>query len=263
MKNLNFTTNQSIENINNRTFIQKVNDVATTVRLTEFNETGKYYYEFYIDKLQSNIAMYMALGLAPIDLNGWLGQNNSLGFWSNGACMTSGSFLIAENSAMFSKSKFKQGDIISFLLNLDDYKLTIKINNQLTVNVFENININILKANKAIIPALGLKLSNDQVTINLGTEPFKYDIPDGYSPYITIMKYLINYNKLIYSIRENYYSSATKNYVPMNIDNNSNISQVIDSEGFYLSDINKEITKDDETFKPVDKFEDYTLIMKK
>lgn len=253
-----FTPNPNIE-VNKNTFKCINGGGHSTIRLKEYNDSGKLYYEFYIDEVGNNDAMYCSTGLSNNNMAGWLGQSNSLGYWFDGtvSCVTT---IVPQNSNTAHNIKLFKGDTISYLLDLDNYKLTIRRNNTFLCIELEDLDISVLKSDKMVSPTIVLYNQGDQVTINFGTTPFKYKIPEGYIPYIISNRFLINQNESIYTIDKAYYNTSTKKYNPMNVDITASLENIIKTDGFSLYDINLETTKGDETFKPIDKFENYKLI---
>ena len=67
---------------------------------------------------------------------------------------------------------------------------------------------------------------------------------------------LIKSNNRYYSIHEEFYDSSTKSYIPLDNLTTENFTE----KAFSLSELTTEITIGDETFRPIDKFDQFQLI---
>lgn len=68
---------------------------------------------------------------------------------------------------------------------------------------------------------------------------------------------LIKYNGNIYSIKKEYYNSTTKMYTPITDLNNTNFRETY---GFNVCELFNENVIDGEIFKPIDKFDNFTIL---
>ena len=70
---------------------------------------------------------------------------------------------------------------------------------------------------------------------------------------------LIKSNNRYYSIHEEFYDSSTKSYIPLDNLTTENFTE----KAFSLSELTTEITIGDETFRPIDKFDNFNIVSNK
>lgn len=103
--------------------------------------------------------------------------------------------------------------------------------------------------------------STSTIIANFGNSPFVYTAPDGYTsadsgePAITY-GLLLKANDKYYSIKEECYDSTTKTFTEITDITNDSFS----TYGFAIEDLITEITINSETFKPIDKFEQFSIV---
>lgn len=85
-------------------------------------------------------------------------------------------------------------------------------------------------------------------------EEIEFKIEDAFSAFV------INENDHLYSIKPEFYSVVIKKYTPINQIDNTNIAVIIENFGVDIELFNKDISNDDEVFKPLDKFSNFKLI---
>lgn len=73
-------------------------------------------------------------------------------------------------------------------------------------------------------------------------------------------KFLLKKNNMYYTINNDQYDTITNSYINIAI---SDLPQQIADKGFYLRNINKDVTVNDETFKPIDKFSNFSVIRRR
>lgn len=73
-------------------------------------------------------------------------------------------------------------------------------------------------------------------------------------------KCLIKKDNKIYSISNDNYNISTKNYNEITIEEDKTIADVFNEKSFTIDDLFNEVTIEDETFKPIDKFNNFKLI---
>ena len=73
-------------------------------------------------------------------------------------------------------------------------------------------------------------------------------------------KFLLKENNKYYTINNDQYDTITDSYINIAI---SDLSQQIKDKGFYLRNINKVVTVNDETFKPINKFSNFSVIRRR
>ena len=73
-------------------------------------------------------------------------------------------------------------------------------------------------------------------------------------------RFLIKKDNKYYNINNDQYDTITNSYVNIAI---SDLSQQIKDKGFYLRNINKDVTINDETFKPINKFSNFSIIKRR
>lgn len=79
--------------------------------------------------------------------------------------------------------------------------------------------------------------------------------------YGTKYSFIIQQNNYLYSIKDNFYDISNKNYIPLQ---NINVNEIIpDNMEFDIHEFIKLKTINDETFKPIDKFDKFKLVVKK
>lgn len=73
-------------------------------------------------------------------------------------------------------------------------------------------------------------------------------------------KFLLKKDDMYYTINSDQYDTVTNSYINIAI---SDLSQQIVDKGFYLRNINKDVTVNDETFKPINKFSNFSVIKRR
>ena len=95
-----------------------------------------------------------------------------------------------------------------------------------------------------------IKIGCDGTYVNIG----------AFNVFYVDMFFLIKMNNNFYSIKNKYYDIETKSYIPIE---ENNISTNYNDYCFGMPELFQTITINDETFKPIDKFDNFSLITDK
>ncbi|KOS61408.1 discoidin domain-containing protein [Lysinibacillus agricola] len=203
------------DTINKGTTVTLSNDNLTaiipnrtkTVRATVGKITGKWYWEVYLDALNTNGGM-VGIVNSKVDLNAdVLATRDNVRY-----IYSADGNKYPENTAY--SSSYKAGDTIGVALDLDNDTLGFYKN-----GVFLGISHTNIKLLGEVYPAVssgGSSVGNTN-TVNFGATSFKYTIPKGYMAYNKQSKILLRSNSKTYSLESinvQYETKMTSNTAP-------------------------------------------------
>lgn len=147
-----------------------------TIRATKGKSTGKWYWEVKVESYQTYAAAAIGIMNASPFPEKPTASSNLRGYYGHNG------YKMPENSSY--GSSLKADDIVSVLLDLDNGVLAFWKNG--VSQGFSHTNLSKIEGEKFPVLSFGSSLSNNsmKVTANFGKTPFKYNIPDGYRPYI-------------------------------------------------------------------------------
>lgn len=221
------------------------------VRANYSRNSGKWYWEYKIDRVGN-----ICVGIAnPLSGTNWIGA----GAYGNNARLYAHSSLKYPSSSKYGVA-FDNGDVISVALDLNAGTLEFYKN-----GLSQGISFNDIKLlGDSIYPfVVNSSGSSDPAVIaNFGASEFKYkelfESLDGFSSFDgnqVNTKILIKYNNQYYSINSEFYNTDTKMYTPLD-------NLTMDS-GFDIFQLFNSITINTETFRPIDKFDNFSIISEK
>lgn len=150
------------------------------------------------------------------------------------------------------------GDVIGLKIDTQTRLLSFAVNNNWTQDFA-------IPTGTTFYPLAmnGSSSSTSTILANFGATPFTYDVPEGFTgadnggASIT-GSLLLKANDKYYSIKENYYDTATQQYKELTI---TDLATDIETYGFNnIEDLMTEVTIGSETFKPIDKFDKFSTV---
>ncbi|MFD1991480.1 cohesin domain-containing protein [Paenibacillus nicotianae] len=156
----------------NRSTTMQVSSSTTRTSLTNIGKTsGKWYWEVTVDNTEG---MYAGIGISNAN------KTYTTNYYGNdGHRLDNFAITNAENRGYVYGSTYKKGDIISVALDIDNSTITW-YKNGVSQTPVQYSSKEITTPIYAEIMAVN---SSPQLTGNFGLTPFKYAIPNGYSPY--------------------------------------------------------------------------------
>lgn len=187
---------------NNLTYTSK-NTEKCNVRANISRKTGKYYWEVTCDNTS-----YALVGVSTGEFNV---QSRYIGSTSTSWAYYCETGRVYNNSVNKGYgSQIRNNDVLGVLLDLNNKTLSFSKNGIILGIAFEGL------PNTYLFPTIGHGSSMDSttLTVNFGSTPFKYPIPEGYQPYNNSMFTELN----SINIYKNIY--VNKNYkIPYKISN--------------------------------------------
>ncbi|MDB2160109.1 hypothetical protein PMX22_09880 [Clostridium butyricum] len=225
------------------TFYNQTNAIKTTIPLG----SGKYYFEYKVDYLQSGL--YGVCNESFNTAKDGVTNTNHISLFENGNIYPSlkpsgcgtviGSGIVGVKIDTINK-------IISFAVN-NKWGTEFAITGEKFYPVLMNYGVG----------------QNSVTTANFGATPFTYDVPEGFigadngGGSIT-GSLLLKANDKYYSIKEDYYDTATQQYKELTI---TDLATDIETYGFNnIEDLMTEVTIGSKTFKPIDKFDKFSIV---
>lgn len=236
-------SNNTLSNNNLTVYGISSNWSESSCKATKGVSTGKYYWEIKTD----------TAGLGSVGVSDESFSNNTATFLVENTCsyLWTGQISFG-TTTMTNASSYTNGDIIGVALNLVDNEVSFYKN-----NTFQYKITNIRSKMTGNIYPTDSFANGGKHTANFGGTSFSYEPPSGYMALQTMSKYLIKQNSNYYTINSTNYDSITShNFLPLILTGGTNPNKSdIETFGFTdLSVLTNNMTKDSDTFKPIDKF---------
>lgn len=161
------------------------------------------------------------------------------------------------------KKMWEDNDVIGVAIDLDSAQRTVSFYNNGVLQLTENIT-NV--GDELFYPFVSHYYYQPEgsATINIGNSAFKYDIPEGYEAYHNNRIYLLKKDNLFYGFRQENYNTTTKQYNPISLESNYiPTTEDFSTLGNDLIELTQDVTINGETFKPLDKFDNFKIISQK
>lgn len=212
--------------------------------------SGKYYMEFTFPKNAGAL-----VGICNENYNTQIWEGNDFNSTNQIAMYNYGGKVYPSQVESGCGSGFTVNDTVSIKVDTIDKKITFAVNN-VWGTTFD------LPTGTKYYPLAYNGSSGSIIIANFGATPFAYSIPDGYMATntggITTETYglLLKSGDKYYSVKEECYDNSTKTYTEItDITNDSFITY-----GFAIEDLIKDLTINDEIFKPIGKFTSFSLV---